>query len=153
MKIRYAKARIESVEKREGRTSADSPVASPSTSSVSPPPAIWTAAESSALPGSGTCRELNEPSAHVNAANTTRKKPIGLPTSVAPPGRSSSGTPPQTIAPPPNAPPGALAEADRHAHKRHDGHPLPGEAPHQDDPQRHRRDHERREARRDVLLG
>src|SRR3954454_15660105 len=98
MKIRYANASSESVEKFSGCTSGASPSTSPATSRVRPPPNIWTAVDSSAFGGSGSRRDENEPSAHENAANTTRTKPIGLPRCVAPPGSSSKATPPKPTA-------------------------------------------------------
>ncbi len=63
--------------------------------------------------------------------STTSTKPIGLPLSVAPPGSSRSATPQKPT-------PTLASVSTRHA--------LPGHPPHQHDPQRHRRDHERREA-------
>src|SRR3954466_6014642 len=121
MRIRYANARSESVEKREGWTSPASPVASPNTSSVRPPPVIWTAVERRAFAGSGTCRELNEPSAQENPAHTQRKKPIGLPTLVAPPGSRRSATPPKPTATLASVATGTVSPVERRVRTTHRG--------------------------------
>jgi hypothetical protein len=83
----------ESVETCDGVKSNTSPETTAATDSTTPPQNIWIAVESRPLDGSGSRGDKNDPSAHENDANSTRKNPSVRLLPPPPPGASRSPTP------------------------------------------------------------